>query len=492
MIRSELKKKPRPLPGSLWTALRRYHLVREPMEELQSRFANSQVIKPPCTAFADGVARTLRALLALDSSTQKTTVIFIRCATNVVDVAYQGDKKLLYVHEKWLHAPESHQGVPGPAKLQPGDFIGQHLVEDLYRRAVAIIWQQAIDMQSTDRLHQSSKCLQQVLLLSQQRLHQMPRCIQVIPAANEKTVTVSFYTGHTLLFINLCGSKIFYLVVLHGTECAAEMAQLVYSSSHDVCKCPRQVVALSSRTAIFHDVGEGPWMPMITKMPDNIESAGNYLPSTSLKAQDGALIGIPSQVALPSEANTANEDIVPDAGEREADHSTLHVARGQATELTAAISVTDMPPVASDGVSLETLSSDAVEMPSFGEYNRSSLSEPLPLTTQPPAKWPTAAALPLINVIDNRGEHPDYHETGDSYVDDINDTDDLASAWSQAASLMGSASAGSSASSGLCGWEKQAEGNGPHACTDALNQGHVAHTDNIAGTKVWKTPCFHP
>lgn len=480
------------MPDLLWTVLRRYGLVREPMEELQSRFANSQEIKPPCTIFADGVARTLRALLALDESTQETTVVFVRCETNLVDVAYRADENLLYIHEKWLHAPDSHQGFPDPAKVQPGAFIGQHLVEDLYRRAVAIIWQQTKDWQSTNHLHQSTNRLQQVLLLSRQRLHQMPRKIQVACTEDENTVTIFFYTGHSLVFIDLYGLQIFYLVVLHGTGCTTEMAQLVYDSSHDVCQCPRQRVPLSSRTAIFHDVGEGPWTPMIAKMPDDIASVRHHLPSSNLKAQDGALVGIPPQVATPSEANAANEDIVPD--EREADLSTLHAARGQATALTAAMSVIEMPPVASGGVSLEALSSDVVEMPSLGGYNSSSLPEPLPLATQPSAKWPTAAALPLITVTDNLGDHPvsNYHEMGDSHANDVNGTDDPAFASPEAASLIKSASTGSSASSGQCEWEK-AEDCGPHLCTNKiLNQGNIIPTGESSRTNVRKTYCFQP
>lgn len=62
-IRSELKKEPKSLPDLLWKILQTYRLIRDPMQELQSRFENSQEIELPPTNFAHGVARTLHALL---------------------------------------------------------------------------------------------------------------------------------------------------------------------------------------------------------------------------------------------------------------------------------------------------------------------------------------------------------------------------------------------------------------------------------------------
>lgn len=478
MIWSELKKEPKPLPELLWTVLRRYRLVREPMEELQSCFANSQEVKPPCTTFADGVTRTLHALLALDPSTRETKVIFVRCATHVVDVGYQADRDLLFVHEKWLRAPDSHQTVPDPAKVQPNAFISHNLVEDLYRRAVTIICQQTKGTQSTANPRE-------VLPLSHQRLRQMPRKIQVTSVEDRKMVTVSFYTGHSLVFVDLYGSQVFYLVTLHGKGCMTEMEKLVYDASRDVCKCPRQAVRLSSRTAVFRDVGKGPWIPMVAKMPDDSSPVEPHVPSSCLKAQDGALVGIPQQETLSTEPNPAGRGVVLHTEGREADLSTPPPATGQATELAAAMPVTVTPPVASDeaGDVIET-----VNLSGYSGQNRSSLSEPFPPTIQSPAKRPIDTALPSITVADNYGDYPipDCHKTGEDYADDVNGTDDPASPWSlQAANLVESDSTVASASSRQSGWEVQAAGNGLRTCIDEdSNQGHAIPPGDSSGSKV--------
>lgn len=475
-IRSELKKEPKSLPDLLWKILQTYRLIRDPMQELQSRFENSQEIELPPTNFAHGVARTLHALLTSEHSTRETKVIFVRCETHVVDVAYQADEGLLYVHEKWLHSPDACHGVLDLADVQPSAFISQQIVGELYRRAVRIIFQQIKGTQLTPSLGQ-------LLNLSHQKLHQMPRMIQVTPTADGEIV-VSFYTGHSLVFIELYGSQVHYLVVLHGAGCTTGIEDLVYVVSHDVCECPRKAVTLSSRTAIFRDVGKGPWVPMIAKMPEDSASAEHQGSQFTPKGQDGALVGIPPQVISSSDLNAACGGVVAHATTNKASLPTPPVATDQATELKANKLDTTIPLLTSGDCNLGAPMNDVVEMTGI---DKSSLSEPfLPTTTKAPVEGLVDMAPPPITVTVD-GESQTL--SGNSHADEVNGTGDSASISSaQAVNLVESASVETFLASKRPGREVRAAGNGPSSCTDrADDHGQVDRRDNSSELKVRNT-----
>jgi hypothetical protein len=84
--------------------LRKYNLVQEPLEELHSHFQHSQEVILPYMVFGQGVARTLRALMLLHLIMAGIRVVFVRCDTHTVDLLYQADGGILYVHKKWLYS----------------------------------------------------------------------------------------------------------------------------------------------------------------------------------------------------------------------------------------------------------------------------------------------------------------------------------------------------------------------------------------------------
>ncbi|KAE8310985.1 hypothetical protein BDV41DRAFT_579005 [Aspergillus transmontanensis] len=298
IIRSELRQEPRVLSDLLWNILRQYHFVRDPMEELYSRFKDSEKIELPDTDFAHGVARTLRALMALEPVTHRTKVVFVRCETRAIDVAYRSGEDILYVHEKWLHPFDSDRddGAIHSAE-QPDLFICQRVVEELYRRTITII------VRTPHNKIQSSQALYRLSHVSYQKLHQMPRMVHLSPAEDGTAVSVSFYTGHSLAFVELYGSRVHYLVVLHRARCSRVTEDVVYNARDDVCDCPRRRVTLTSRTAHFSTTDEGPWIPMVVKMPDDSGSVGDLEPPLVQGAEDGALIGILSRAVIPLQQN---------------------------------------------------------------------------------------------------------------------------------------------------------------------------------------------
>ncbi|KAL2848982.1 hypothetical protein BJX68DRAFT_276168 [Aspergillus pseudodeflectus] len=286
IIQSELRKRPTALPDLLWNILRKYDLVREPLEELHSRFRHSQEVDLPDTTFSQGVARTLRALLMLHPSTAGVRVVFVRCDAHTVDLAYQAEEDILYVHKKWLHTP-----APDPPALPPSIertttvdvFACQHVVEELYRRALTMVFGQPDGMRS-------GPSIWQLLQIAQQKLRQMACIVQVLRTDVARTLQVSFYTGHSLAYVDFHGAQSRYLVVLHAAGCLSAKDNLVYSGRDDVCDCPRQSVSLLSRTVVFGDLGPGPWIPAVAKMCDSSSPLEEQPAHPSMKAQDGALI----------------------------------------------------------------------------------------------------------------------------------------------------------------------------------------------------------
>ncbi|KAE8335077.1 hypothetical protein BDV24DRAFT_156316 [Aspergillus arachidicola] len=287
IIQSELRKKPSALPDLLWNILRKYDLVREPLEELHSRFRHSQEVDVPNTTFGRGVARTLRALLMLHPSIR---VVFVRCDAHTVDLAYRADEDALYVHEKWLHpsappAPAISAGLERDATVDV--FACQHVVEELYHRALTLVLGQPDGVRS-------GPSIWQLVQVAQQKLRQMACMVQASRTEVARTLKVSFYTGHSLLYVDLHGAQSHYLVVLHVAGCLSSVDNLIYSGSHDVCDCPRQSVSLLSRTVVFGNLSQGPWIPTVAKMRDSPGLGEERLGHPSMKAQDGAFDRCPT------------------------------------------------------------------------------------------------------------------------------------------------------------------------------------------------------
>ncbi|KAH2164954.1 hypothetical protein KXV74_006386, partial [Aspergillus fumigatus] len=291
IIQSELKKEPRTLPDALWKIFRKYGLVRYPKEELYKILQTSETVGLPETVFAYSVAHTLRALLRLDPRTENTNIVFVRCVSDVVDMAYRAERDTLYIHEKWLWPHTTCQGAEQLAIPEPDVFVWQHTVEDLYHRLLAIILNQS----EGRRAGQNTRHL---LRLAHQKLHYMPRNIQVT-AEDEGSLTVSFYTGHSLLYVEQYGAYVHYLIVLHRPDCEVRTNILTYDSTNDTCACPRKAVSLASRTARFSGLDGVTWTPTVVRMQgrDNIAKDGSS--ASTLKAMDGELIGIaPGAVSL--------------------------------------------------------------------------------------------------------------------------------------------------------------------------------------------------
>jgi hypothetical protein len=261
------------------------------MEELQHQFRNSQNVELPDTPFAHGLARTLRALLALNPRTATINVVFVRCDIHTVDLAYSEKEDTLYVHEKWLESPvSSFEELEGALHSGPDAFFCQHVVGGLYRRAVAIVFSQAYEVQSA---HDITPLLD----LSHRKLRQMPRMIEASLVEEGNAIQISFYTGHSHAFVVLHGERVHYLVALHTPGCSDIVADLIYHKDRDTCNCPRATVPLSSRTILFQNLSPGPWLPMVVKQSNHVEAPEDQ---RTLKAQDGALIGIsPRVISLP-------------------------------------------------------------------------------------------------------------------------------------------------------------------------------------------------
>ncbi|EHA21823.1 hypothetical protein ASPNIDRAFT_184074, partial [Aspergillus niger ATCC 1015] len=293
LIRSELNKEPCALPDMLWGLLRRHGMVRDAMEELRHRLQTSKAVEVPPTVVAEGVARTLRALLALDASTARTQVVFVRCETQAVDLAYRADGDILYVHERWLQAPGTDGALDSVDTSDAGALLWPQIAEELYHRAITIMC--SLTGKGVQR---SGALLRSLLQQASRKLRQMPRLIRHGPTADG--LWVSFYTGHSLAFVELCGAQIYYLVVLHQAICPAA-TRLLYDPSQDDCDCPRQVTPLSARTVLFPGLHGGSRILMVCRMEAAGEQAAIRNTSFRPRGEHGALIGtLPWAVPLPT------------------------------------------------------------------------------------------------------------------------------------------------------------------------------------------------
>ncbi|KAE8334372.1 hypothetical protein BDV24DRAFT_156900 [Aspergillus arachidicola] len=289
-------------------------------------------------------------------------------------MAYRMEANALYIHEKWLHV----RGADGPAT--EGAIRSER---DLYRRAVTLI------VHKTDG-PRTSQTIQPLLQAAHWKLHEMPRRIEVYAAADDGTraTQVSFYTGHSLLFTKLCGTQVSYLVVLHGPNCVAQSVDhLLYDPSRDCCLCPRQVVPLSMRRAVFEDPGHGPWVPMVVKMSVRdglvgaMSSPGGYHWPLLPKAQDGALVAIAPPSHSPSSETAAPRGTVP---------------VDRPPTVSAALDPVLTTPTAASQEDQETIAASqlAAGPLELGTGTQTTASD-------------TAAPVPLVSVVECLAPHPD-------------------------------------------------------------------------------------
>lgn len=279
-------KTPHPLPNQLWQVLQKHGQVRTPFEELQSRLKSSAETPIPGTVFAQGVARILRALFALDTHTQKLKLVFVRCDIHTVDLAYQADGHVLYIHDKWLQYHGVSHACHPSIEPEASTFVCHHVVQELYCRALAIIY--------SPSAKEHSLLMERLVQKCQQQLEQMPRMIRLLTTEDERALEVSFTTGHSLAFAQLYGSQVRYMVVLHGSSCVTGtngMESLMYDMDKDACDCPRKTVSLDIRTVRFSDLNQGPWVPVVARLQDVDGAPDCYQTSGPIRATHGALMG---------------------------------------------------------------------------------------------------------------------------------------------------------------------------------------------------------
>jgi hypothetical protein len=133
-----LGREPIILPDSLWDLLKKYDLIQEPQAELLSHLQVSPETPTPSTLFARAVDRSFRALLTSDPRTKDIRVHFCHREDVKIDLAFSNEEMVLYVHSKWLEVEmaHTHQVCPAKSELTDEVFFCDHVVEELYRRAI--------------------------------------------------------------------------------------------------------------------------------------------------------------------------------------------------------------------------------------------------------------------------------------------------------------------------------------------------------------------
>lgn len=250
----------------LWRILRKHNLILTPDEELQRRLEEFEVIQIPGTRFAQEFDRALRALLVATSITRNVSVLYVRAGDEETDIAFAKNKKTLYIHERWLYTQRAHLDSDCPVRMSPqiesDSFFCEHIVHEIYHRAVALInpsveWTIYGESKPNKSLYLSPQMVQQ-------KLHDMPRHVRVVE--NEDTaIQVLWEDGHSHAFSRLYGSSVEYIAILHSVDCLSEVQRLLFYEDAIVCACPRQRVPQRQRSAIFSSTAQQTYLPMVAR-----------------------------------------------------------------------------------------------------------------------------------------------------------------------------------------------------------------------------------
>lgn len=194
------------------------------------RFRASQEVSVPSTFFARTVSRALRALLAHDHRTREIQVVFVCCEDAEVDMAFNHMANTLYLHEKWLDFQRVHVDSECPVWLssEPSSdgFFCDHVVEELYKRAVVMIFKEVEQLWLSQSDHVRS--VRSLFQRSRTKLRQMPRMIRTVPVEQGVGILVSWLDGESKAVSEVYGSQFMYQVVLHSSGCSDRLGQLLY------------------------------------------------------------------------------------------------------------------------------------------------------------------------------------------------------------------------------------------------------------------------
>lgn len=172
-------------------------------------------------------------MLACNHRTLDLQVAFIRCEDAAVDVAFSRTPNIVYIHEKWLDFRTIHMHLEclvGLSAEPPSDeFFCDHVVEELYKRVVVVVFKEVEQLWLTQPMQDRS-----VSSLSQKcwtKLCQMPRMIRTVPVENGLGILVSWLDGVSRVVSEIYGSQFVYRVVLHDTCCSDQLSQVLYTKS---------------------------------------------------------------------------------------------------------------------------------------------------------------------------------------------------------------------------------------------------------------------
>ncbi|KAJ5819495.1 hypothetical protein N7474_005086 [Penicillium riverlandense] len=269
VIRKELKKEPCRIPTSLWQLLRDHHLILTPNEELRRCLGESEIASLPQTQFAQEIDRALRGIFLAEPLTETVRLVYVSSDNEKTSIAFAKDRNILYIHEKWLDRKRAHSSSGCTAAMNfplshSETFFCDHLVEEIYQRALALI-QPSLEPMSP---HSEEDLPYNIFRTCREKLSEMPRGIRMVPSGN-MLFHVFWSDGFSRAFAETFGACVEYIVILHYTSCYLESDRLLFRQDEPRCDCPRKHVSEGDNEVFFQVSDEQPRFPMVARNKEN-------------------------------------------------------------------------------------------------------------------------------------------------------------------------------------------------------------------------------
>ncbi|KAI9640186.1 hypothetical protein NHQ30_011423 [Ciborinia camelliae] len=220
IIRSSLKKTPVFLPDRIWTPLRKYELVRTPLEYRKNIMCNAEIASILDTPYCVSIMRTLSAALALDPQTKSFQLEFKKAGDMGLDLYLDADNSQLLLHEKWMEFEKSHAENSKDCILSHMRYSGDHSPIEIFscdHIIIEICSQvfQELDRKLTEKRSLDDQHLKYLPLQVGECLKNMSRAIQACPGPQKGEICVSWEDNEAGKLFRLHKMKLNCCVTLH-------------------------------------------------------------------------------------------------------------------------------------------------------------------------------------------------------------------------------------------------------------------------------------
>jgi len=265
LVRQHLKRTPEPLPGRLWHLLHHHGHSRCFRAERASRFRGCHAVSVPPSHYARNVDRALRASLQLYHQTASIRLLYVDVDDRDVDLAFDSEGRILYVHAKWLYLHSSHRvsdctALRSMAGQHPESFFCDHVADELYQSAIQIITHELEEVRAT-----VLELPPRAISHTRDRTRQMPRGVRATPADRGVGIVVTWTDGVSRQVSCLPDEERWCRVTLHHQASCDALTALLLHETEPLCSCATTLVSADAGSVTFLGLDPERWyFPMVS------------------------------------------------------------------------------------------------------------------------------------------------------------------------------------------------------------------------------------